>query len=230
MIQLLRVLPELVPSCRTPSLALESLHRRACGLKPGLPESSAEFDGAIVLLAGLELGQNTHRLALFTRLDARFVARCARHLIDNGVWQQGGTLCGWSDVKDGVDAFWADVQVALGHACRRLDDVGALCWAPAGQWWKPFEDREVGLDGSHVDYRIPELTPLEEAEAVALEPSASENAAPAVLRPGIEFEGISPRAVRRFAEWSEEEPIGMAARKWRDEVASNAFPDAVWLA
>jgi hypothetical protein len=113
-------------------------HRVAqLGLEPG-PDASA-CRAAVLLLVAHQVGQSVHRLATLTGEPSEFVARCARRLVDNGVWQEGGTVALWTGVEFDTTSFWADVAVAEGKLCRRIDDSGEFHWAQPGQWWKEFD-------------------------------------------------------------------------------------------
>jgi hypothetical protein len=67
------------------------------------------------------------------------VARVVRRLIDNGVWQSGGTFVDWSIEDEASGTFWNDVAVAEGKMCRRVGPGGQIEWAPAGFWNKSFQ-------------------------------------------------------------------------------------------
>lgn len=101
------------------------------------PERSDTFNAALVLLASLRMRHNVDALAKFCGLRREVVARCARRLHDNGVWQEGRVICSWMVPESLGDDFLHDVAVAEGKLWRRLDD-GYLCWAPPGTWYKSY--------------------------------------------------------------------------------------------
>jgi hypothetical protein len=105
---------------------------------PGQP-GSATFDAAVLLQAALHVGQNVDRLSRFTGIRREVVARCARRLVDNGVWCAGNTLSPWVGSVEELHSFWADVAVAEGRLCRRALEDGSLEWAPQGYWHKHYE-------------------------------------------------------------------------------------------
>lgn len=120
---------------RTPPPAL--LREEVAALAPGLDPGSETFRAGVLLLAGLYLGQNVDRLARYLGESPAFVAKCARRLVDNGVWRAGATVGAWCQGLE-LDGFWKDVAVAEGRLCRRLGDDGAAEWAPPGEWMKRF--------------------------------------------------------------------------------------------
>jgi hypothetical protein len=107
--------------------------------------SGETFRAAVLLLTASEFGQNIDLLARCTGFDRNFVARCARRLIDNGVWVGGATVADWSSADEASGTFWNDVAVAEGKMCRRLID-GSVEWAPAGFWNKSFHFNAPGAD------------------------------------------------------------------------------------
>jgi hypothetical protein len=115
-----------------------SLGRFARLCAPLDPDSST-YRTAILLLRACEVGQGVHKLARVTGYPREFVARCARRLVDNGVWRDGETVSPWtiSEVEDA--AFWADVGVAEGRLYRRTSPEGGLEWARPGEWWKEMQ-------------------------------------------------------------------------------------------
>lgn len=100
---------------------------------------SATYWAARVLLAALDLGQNIDRLARQTGCKRSFVARCARRLVDNGVWAGGETVCEWTVEREAHPSFWMDVAVAEGRLFRRTNADGTLEWGATGVWLKSFE-------------------------------------------------------------------------------------------
>lgn len=134
--------PTLPPASGHPAQAwgsLAAVRERLARMDAALDPASPTAQAALILLAGLRMEHNVVKIANFAGLKVELVARCARRLVDNGVWRSGETLCSWR--IDGADhaAFWADVAVAEGKLCRRLDESGRPEWAPGGHWWKSFD-------------------------------------------------------------------------------------------
>jgi hypothetical protein len=100
------------------------------------------FRASLLLLAAREVGQNVERLAARTGTSRSFVARCARRLLDHGVWVNGETVCEWGDEGPAHPSFWNDVAVAEGKMARRTDESGAFEWVPVGDWIKFYEYRD----------------------------------------------------------------------------------------
>jgi hypothetical protein len=140
-----------LPVLRDYQTILNSVRRRVAhlSLAMGVDPASSTGRAAVLLLAANAVGQSVHRLAMLTGEPSEFVARCARRLVDNGVWQGGETVALWTRDEFDVTSFWADVAVAEGRLCRRVDESREFHWAPPGQWWKEFdyfsrsESREV---------------------------------------------------------------------------------------
>ena len=94
------------------------------------------------------------------------VARCARRLVDSGVWKNGRTVAAW--IGEGIDhpTFWNDVAVAQGLLRRHIGEDGMLHWTPVGRWTPP-QDREPGSPGGepvgaglrHGGWERPEFDP-----------------------------------------------------------------------
>lgn len=131
------------------------------------PERSDTFNAALVLLASLRIRHNVDALAKFCGVRREVVARCARRLHDNGVWQEGRVICSWMVPESLGDDFRRDVAVAEGKLWRRLGDDGYPCWAPPGYWYKSygFVDPEPKA-GSAVVY-----LPRPERESPSAEPT-----------------------------------------------------------
>lgn len=107
---------------------------------------SERFQSALILLASAIYGHNVDLLARRTGISRALVARVARRLIDNGVWQAGRIAASWT-VSDGPgEAFWNDVSVAEGRMCRRATPEGVVEWAPAGFWNKNFQFVDAEAD------------------------------------------------------------------------------------
>jgi hypothetical protein len=96
---------------------------------------------ARLLLLAVEEGQNVALLARRLGCPPAFVARCARRLLESGVWKGGRTVAAWLEQGPDHPAFWYDVAVAEGTMCRRLRPSGEFEWAQAGAWLRPYEAR-----------------------------------------------------------------------------------------
>jgi hypothetical protein len=135
------------------------IRRYNCELDPAGPT----FGAALVLMAGTAYGQNVDLVARKMGLDRALVARCARRLIDNGVWEAGRTLAEWAPEDPASGSFWNDVAVAEGKMCRRSRPDGSLEWAPAGFWNKGFHfldpDAENRLGNLYFDSTPPPADP-----------------------------------------------------------------------
>ena len=139
-----------------PSLAGNTT--RIARLRAELDPESASYRTALLLVTACEVGHAVHKLALVTGFPREFVARCARRLVDNGVWQDGVTVSPWTTSDSEDAAFWADVGVAEGKLYRRVTTEGHLEWAPPGQWWKEVHYvATAGQYGSPTRYYAPSL-------------------------------------------------------------------------
>ncbi|HEV2132264.1 MAG TPA: hypothetical protein VGR27_14210, partial [Longimicrobiaceae bacterium] len=107
---------------------------------------SSTYWAVTLLLAAIEVGQNIDRLARYTGCKRSFVARCARRLVDNGVWQGGETICEWAVEREAHPSFWKDVAVAEGKLFRQLDEHRRLEWVPAGTRAKPVGESALQED------------------------------------------------------------------------------------
>ena len=112
--------------------------RDSAALAARLDPASPTFRTAVLLLTACEVGQSVHKLSLATGYPVEFVARCARRLVDNGVWRDGNTVSPWTGDDRQEGAFWADVSVAEGKLYRRVSAAGDFEWAAPGEWWKEF--------------------------------------------------------------------------------------------
>lgn len=140
-----------------------ALHAKVRRLSPSLDPETVTFRAAVLLLTAVVVGQNVDKLARLTGYTRELVARCARRLVDNGVWKNGNTVRTWDDPETGPLAFWGDVGVAEGKLCRRMDETGALRWAPAGEWRKSYDfvprQREEGTSAAYHQAVVPEEGP-----------------------------------------------------------------------
>lgn len=118
---------------------VSALREQVRRLAPALDPATPAFQAALLLLSALRVGQNIDRLARITRCERSFVAKCARRLVDNGVWQNGKTVCDWYRDGEARSAFWNDVAVAEGRMCRRVNGDGETEWAEAGVWRKSYD-------------------------------------------------------------------------------------------
>jgi hypothetical protein len=135
--------PERVPPTTEPSqpsrMTVADFEARIRRYNSDLEPGSVSFRAAVILLASQEYGHNIDRIARRTGFDRGFVARVARRLIDNGVWNAGVTVADWSSSDEASGTFWNDVAVAEGKMCRRIGPGGQIEWAPAGFWNKNFQ-------------------------------------------------------------------------------------------
>lgn len=199
------------------------------------------FRASLLLLAAREVGQNVERLAARTGTSRSFVARCARRLLDHGVWVNGETVCEWGDEGPGHPSFWNDVAVAEGKMARRTHESGAFEWVPVGDWIKFYEYRDRS-EPTGVHY-VPHPRTLPQAPAAWIPaedagaepeserevlPAASvreaapprERAVPALVIPAADAGGEAysrPAEDRSHARPMVEDPVG------------KLFPDAQWM-
>jgi hypothetical protein len=123
---------------------LAAIHARIRKYNSDVAVGSDTHRAAVLLLAGAEYGQNIDQLARRIGIDRSFVAKAARRLIDNGVWQAGRTVAEWGAHDEATVAFWNDVAVAEGKLCRRTAADGSIEWAPAGYWNKSYQFVDPG--------------------------------------------------------------------------------------
>lgn len=109
--------------------------------RPDLTSDSPWWQGAVLLLHASSFGLNVDRVVRRTGYSRDFVARCFRRLVDNACWIDGELRANWSVDFLGSEAFWHDVNVALGNSLRRINDQGEPEWAPVGGWVKEFNYR-----------------------------------------------------------------------------------------
>ena len=186
--------PDRVPA--RPRKSVRDLEARVRRYNSDIDPASDTFRAAVLLLASLEFGQNVEGLARRTGFPRSFVAKCARRLIDNGVWVGGETAAEWSADDEASGAFWNDVAVAEGKLCRRVGAAGEIEWAPAGYWKKNYEFIETAEQPLSAVYRDPvppEAEPAAPAADVANdEPSTPAAAIPAADEPASAPEGATP--------------------------------------
>ena len=234
-----------IPRPRRPSLA--DVQQRVRILDPAAEPSSSRFRAAIVLLAAVELGQNVDRLSRFTRLERPFVAKCARRLVDNGVWQGGNTVAAWTwDLQAGRREFWNDVGVAEGKLCRRINNTGEMEWAAAGEWTKHYEyvEPQERADLSvryypRESHNPPPVAPIAAAEEEEESPAAASAAVEEPKRPRKlrrRRARTTPTLVltRRVTEHTRRSqrmrlPSPPAVEENMAVPGADLFPDAVWL-
>jgi hypothetical protein len=104
---------------RLPTLDELKGYVRELALDP-IEEGDEDFEGALVLLAGLYLGSSKIMpLSRLTKVPQRVVAEYARNLRANGIWTPDGkTSTSWFDEGGGQLAFWMDVWVGQGLFVR----------------------------------------------------------------------------------------------------------------
>ena len=185
---------EVGPSIGSPSsetgekASIDQIRARIRRYNADVDPSGSTFKAGVLLLAGLEYGHNIDMLANRTGYDRCFVARCARRLIDNGVWKQGRTIADWSQADEASGTFWNDVAVAEGRMCRRLDEGGRFEWAPAGYWNKSF----LFVDPAAKDRVAATYLDATQPTAQPASPIAAPASAPAVPEPGRMIGGLEP--------------------------------------
>lgn len=186
------------------------------------------FRAAVLLLAASEFGQNIDVLARCTGFERSFVARCARRLIDNGVWVGGSTVADWSSADEASGTFWNDVAVAEGKMCRRVTD-GSVEWAPAGFWNKSFHFNDPEAD-KRTDNLYLDSLPSETVR------TPDTTAAPELIGEVHADEGESDPAVDHpMIEQRDTQPAGEPAEtgKPADENAvpplNDVFQDVIWI-
>ncbi|MGD8276609.1 MAG: hypothetical protein PVH00_01225 [Gemmatimonadota bacterium] len=149
---------------------IDELRARIRRYNGGLDPDGETFGAALILVAACEYGQNVDLLARRTGLPRPFVARCARRLIDNGVWVGGRTVAEWAPEDPASGSFWSDAAVAEGKMCRRTRTDGSLEWAPAGFWNKNFHfldpEAESRLGNQYFDSAPPGSAASETGEQV----------------------------------------------------------------
>lgn len=123
----------------TPRPSIASLEAHARQYDARIDARSDTFRAAVLLLAAIEYGLNVDALSRRTGYPRALVAKCARRLIDNGVWASGGLVTEWSPAEVASGAFRNDVAVAEGKLCRRVNANGEIEWAPPGFWNKSYE-------------------------------------------------------------------------------------------
>lgn len=204
--------------------SLEEMIRQA---NPGLDAASPTFRTARLLLAARQVGQNIDKLTRFTGDSREFVARCARRLWDNGVWSRGTTVAAWKDAGENDLAFWADVKVAEGQFCRRMDEQGRLQWMPAGLWWKSFDAADPRAEMEMCVHYLPSASTPNEAPAQS--GAARRDPAAATERRGVEA-GYPMAAGSSFAApvWSHGDSPFLGTET-ASVVLGGPFPEAVWL-
>jgi hypothetical protein len=187
---------------------------------------SDTYHAAILLIASAEMGQNLERLARRTGVPRPFASKCARRLIDNGVWAGGQTMSAWVSDPAAREAFAKDVAVAEGKLLRRTGPGGRMEWAPAGSWNKGYEksDENAGLSATYTD-----VAPRAE-HAVAL-PSELETPVPAKPATADAAAPIAPADPVPVAAVPEplEQDQGPSAPPRPAPSLEEIFSGAVWL-
>jgi hypothetical protein len=191
--------------------------------------TSDTFRAAILLIAAAEFGQNLERLARRTGVPRPFASKCARRLIDSGVWSGGQTVAPWVSDPGARDAFMQDVAVAEGKLLRRAGPGGRLEWAPAGSWNKNFEksDEAEGISATYSNA----APRAEHAVALASEletPKSPKPAANGVVAP-LAPVAPAPTAPVATKPVEEKAPPAPSAPQLPAPSLEEVFSGAVWL-
>jgi len=218
------------------AVPVDALRGRIRRYNGGLDPEGETFGSALILLAACEYGQNVDVLARRTGLPRAFVARCARRLIDNGVWVGGRTVAEWAPDNPASGSFWNDAAVAEGKMCRRTRSEGSLEWAPAGFWNKSFHfldpDAESRPGNLYFDSAPPAPEQLDSEEDEAEDMSGAEPERPAdtaeapAIVPAADSEDALETAAAAPVPDDEPRPVSDP-----DNVPPlhHVFRDAVWL-
>jgi hypothetical protein len=101
-------------------LTVEKLKRQIRENDPELPESSAAFKAALVILAATKLGHlDRERLAEFTGIPRDLISEFGERLAANDVWMPDGSIDrSWQSHEDDIE-FWMMVNLATGDFGRR---------------------------------------------------------------------------------------------------------------
>jgi len=186
---------------------------------------SDTYHAAILLVAAAEVGQNLERLSRRTGVPRPLASKCARRLIDSGVWSNAQTVSPWVSDPGARDAFAKDVAVAEGKLLRRTGPGGRLEWAPAGSWNKGYEksDDDTGLCATYLDVapRADHAVPLASELETPVPPTPPSNGAVAPIAPA------PPAPVPSAAEPAEEKdaPAPPPPAPSLEEI----FSGVVWL-
>lgn len=202
------------------------------------PVGSDTWRAAILLVASLDTGHNVDRIARRTGAPRPFVAKCARRLVDNGVWTGEGTVGAWTSDPGAGDAFRRDVAVAEGRMQRRSGEGGVLEWAAAGNWTKSFEreSEDLGLCSSYndtpdrPDHPVPLASELKSGRKPVGVKTDLDAGNPVAARledvePALTAPPKLPPAVKRPVQRREKVAAEPAPTPSLEEV----FRDAVWL-
>lgn len=213
----------------------DSLRARIASMAPAEAKGTPGRDAAMVLLASVYVGHNVDRIARFTGVRRDMVARCARRLVDNGVWRDGDIVCRWLDTKTDTDSFWADVAVAEGKWCRRIGEDGQMEWAPQGYWRKHYdyagpreaEQPQIVCYHPHIEpgsQDLPRPVEQDDEEELAV-PVGSTWTSPTPTAGRSEQTPAPPPL------WMGTEEVSVPSHAWSPELDSTEelFPDAVWL-
>lgn len=222
---------------KSPAQRLDEIQLSIRRYNSDIDTGSEAFRAAVLLLLARDYGQNIDMLARRTGFDRSFVARCARRLIDNGVWQGGLTIADWTAGDEASGSFWNDVAVAMGKLCRRIGADGITEWAPAGFWNKSYhflaaddEPPQVAIYHDPATVQAEHPVPLR-AELEPVDGSAPpENRAPlppAQQPPGLDV--MRPRGDGPPAAGHPRPDARPPAEHHRLPTLDELFSDAVWL-
>jgi len=95
-------------------MTLRQIIQEVARLDPNLRPDESTFHSAVLLLAALQQGQDTMKLAQFTGYSLAWIEERAARLRAAGIWKRGKTHAEWADDEDGAVSFWMDVCVAEG--------------------------------------------------------------------------------------------------------------------
>lgn len=184
---------------------------------------SSTYWAVTLLLAALEVGQNIDRLARYTGCKRSFVARCARRLVDNGVWRSGETLCDWAAERERHPSFWKDVAVAEGKLSRRIDEEGGYEWIAAGA---RIESLDEALSRDDLAPAARYIVPIASPSAAPAEESRRSRRTAGVTRQRTE---IVIGTAETGPEPSLPAPLEHPRPAPPQDRIRSLFPDAVWL-
>lgn len=114
-----------------PAIGFDELRQIARSLEPRwdlrTSKDRKEFETALILLAGVQVGADEQRIAAYTSLPLEAVELRGKNLRANGIWRGNTTYCswGWDEEEDDGEtliAFWLDCLVADGEIVKLSDE------------------------------------------------------------------------------------------------------------